>query len=122
MPGIEYDVTGHILLSAEAAALDPDALRAHNLEAELVLGLPGTAYTGTDREKALIAVVQRVNYQLANPSARASNVKSETEGERSFTYVTSADQAGGAAAAPIEPQEAVLIVQGLRMNNPANWL
>lgn len=114
MPGVEYDITGHILLSVAAAALDPDALRAHNLAAETNLGLGGTAYTGTDLEKALVAVVRQVNFQVAeNPNP---NLKSETEGERSYTYVV------GAEATVALNQQAVLIVQHLRAKTPANWL
>jgi hypothetical protein len=115
MPGLEYDVTGHILLSVDAQALDPDALRGHNLAAEVNLGLQGTAYTDTDRELALVAVVSQVNKQIAeNPNP---NLKSETEGERSYMYLTAADGVIQAV-----DQQAALICYHLRAKTPANWL
>ena len=117
MPGVEYDVTGHILLSAAAAALDPDAQRAHNLAAETNLGLGGTGYTGTELEKALVAVVRQVNFQVVANSNPNPNLKSETEGDRSYSYLTAADGVTVALDA-----QAVLIVQHLRATTPANWL
>ena len=81
-----YSVSGHVLLSATAAALSDPALEAQTLVAETALGLLGTEYTGDRADRAKVAVARQVNLQVASPDAGA--VQSETRGDRSVTYVT----------------------------------
>ena len=86
----QYDPTGHPLLSAEAKALDTDpagsndALGAYADAAELELGLAGTAHTGTDAQRARLAVVLWINCQLER--AAGGRVQSQSKGNESVTY------------------------------------
>lgn len=78
-----YDVSGHGLLSGEAAVLEGPVLTAHNDLAEDLLGLAGTSFSGSDLGKATRAVVLQVNFQVA---AEGSAVTlSESRGRQSLT-------------------------------------
>lgn len=54
------DITGHILLSADATALG-DALGEYTLGAEQLLGLHGRTFTGDDLADAKSAIARQVN-------------------------------------------------------------
>lgn len=56
-----YDVTGHALLSAKAAALAPDALDAYAQQAEELLGVHSTAFTGDALADVRLAIVRQLN-------------------------------------------------------------
>lgn len=80
-----YSIAGNPLLSTEAAALSPEALEAHNIVAEEVLGLVGTTYTGDEAVRAAHAVALQVNYQVSLPPSVWS-VKEEQVGPLKTVY------------------------------------
>lgn len=59
-----YDLTGHALLSAAAAALAPAVLDARTQEAEELLGVHGTAFTGEALADVQLALARQVNRLL----------------------------------------------------------
>lgn len=60
-----YAVGGHPLLSGKANQLSPQELQGQVLLAESLLGVPATAHTDQRlRERAELAVVLQVNFQL----------------------------------------------------------
>jgi hypothetical protein len=60
-----YDPFGHALLSVAAQALSPADLSGLAEAAEVDLGLAGSSYTGTDYDRAVLAVVYWINCHLA---------------------------------------------------------
>lgn len=59
-----YDITGHPLVDGSLADLEPEELDARAIEAEHVLGLRGTAFTGEDAADAKIAIVRQAKRTL----------------------------------------------------------
>lgn len=80
-----YTLTGHPLLSDDAQNLSPEQQASQQLVAEVVLGLRGTSYTGSDQEEAEAALALQVSLQVAvDPEAYLAS--SVTRGSRSITY------------------------------------
>ena len=92
VPILPYDPTGHLLLSADAAALGNAALAAETALAVALLGNGVTTLGETDfaegtaeYDKAVLAVVLQINYQRA-AGVEAELVKSWKRGGRSMEY------------------------------------
>jgi hypothetical protein len=100
-----YDISASAMLSDAAADLDPDALDAHTLLAEHLLGLAGDAYTGDDLDTVDIALALQVNHQVER-GVDADVYESVDHGGRTLQYaagVTVSPQAAAIAAALLGP-------------------
>lgn len=67
MATVVYDVSGHKLLSAKAAALATDVFVEQVAWAAELLGVSETTYTGDKLTKIKRALVLQLNYQLLLP-------------------------------------------------------
>jgi hypothetical protein len=95
-----YSPAGHPRLSEAALALSPEALESYALEAESMLGISGTSYTGTAAEELTLAVVRQVNRTL-NLESRGDgtgDVTSESQGSQSISYDNTDPLDSGAVA------------------------
>lgn len=87
-PHDTYDISTHALLSAAAKSLHTDDVDAFNAEvdgAAYVLKLDGKSYEGDKLERAKLALVYQVNFQLSRPKD-ADFYKSRKSGERTNQY------------------------------------
>lgn len=87
-----YDPAAHPLLSAAASRLDTDALAAEADTAELLLGRGDTKLADTEfadpsdeYDRAVLAVVHQVNYQVAS-GVDAEVFTDRTRGDRRDAY------------------------------------
>lgn len=83
-----YDITTHGARSEASVALytkSAEAFEAFALEAEALLSLDGTTFTGDDAKRATLAVVLQVNFLLATDSDYQT-LDSQTRGPRSVRY------------------------------------
>jgi hypothetical protein len=96
-----YDPFGHALLSVAAKALLPADLSGLAEAAEVELGLAGSAYTGADYDRAVLAVVYWINCHVATLDAGgviASRSEKKLGESVSVTYATGTK--GGTALDP----------------------
>lgn len=83
-----YDISSHRMLNAQAddyADANPAEFDALVEAAEGLLGLAGTAYTGSDLLVAKLALVYQVNFMVLSDGAD-DLLESETKGDRSQTF------------------------------------
>ncbi|MDZ7658076.1 hypothetical protein [Fodinibius sp.] len=83
-----YDITSHPLLSDKAKALyndDQDAFDAVVVAVERTLGLHGTNFSGEDAEKAKLANVYQINYELEQTTESMVHERID-QGEETWVY------------------------------------
>lgn len=105
-----YDVGDHPLLSDEATALDREVFDASARVAELELGLNDTRFHGQNEEDAKLAIVLRINRNVARDQdveAADKFVKRERRGDQETEYEERAEVRAKANQPAATPEEEI---------------